>query len=82
MWGFVLQASGITIIMACGSERPESSSSSMALSIMAESLPPGVMMGKSFLMSSPNSGERSTDSRACIQLMLPLSVLISPLCAM
>ena len=68
--------------MACGSERPACTSNSSALSKAAESLPPGLMMGKSFLMSSPNSGEHSTDCRACIQFTLPRSVLISPLCAM
>ncbi len=65
--------------ITCGRLRPASVSSSTALSIIAESLPPGVMMGKSFLMSLPKSGEASTDWRACIQLILPRSVLISPL---
>ena len=43
--------------MACGRPRPDMTSSSSALSKAAESLPPGWMMGKSFLMSSPKSGE-------------------------
>ena len=54
--------------MACGRERPDMTSSSRALSKAAESLPPGSMMGKSFLISSPNSGEARTDWRACIQI--------------
>ena len=37
------------------------------------------MTGNNFLMSSPNSGDASTDCRACIQFMFPRSVLISPL---
>ena len=68
--------------MAWGSERPDMTSSSSALSKAAESLPLGWMMGNSFLMSSPNSGEARMDWRACIQLTLPRTVLISPLCAM
>ena len=65
--------------ITCGRLRPESVSSSTALSSMAESLPPAVMIGSSFLMSSPNRGDASTDCRAYIQFMLPRSVLISPL---
>jgi hypothetical protein len=40
------------------------------------------MIGRIFLMSSPNSGDGELALRACIQLMLPRSVLISPLWAM
>ena len=68
--------------MACGMSRPARYSSSSALSKLAESLPPGVTMGNSFWMSSPNSGDARIDWRAYIQFTLPLSVLISPLCAM
>ena len=74
--------SGIIIIIACGSERPASTSSSSVLSNIAESLPFGLMIGRIFLMSSPNTSDSNSASRACIQLMLPRSVLISPLCAM
>ena len=49
---------------------------------MTESLPSGAMMGRSFFISSPNNGDCNSDWRACIQLTLPFSVLISPLCAM
>ncbi len=62
--------------------RPAITSSSSALSNEAESLPPGAMMGNSFLISAPNKGDSSTDWRACIQFTLPRSVLISPLWAM
>ena len=41
--------SGIIIIMACGSERPASTSSSSVLSNIAESLPFGLMIGRIFL---------------------------------
>ncbi len=74
--------SGIIIMMACGSERPVSTSISSTLSNMAESLPASSMMGRILRMSSPNSSEANMLSRACIQLMLPRSVLISPLWAM
>ena len=65
--------------ITCGKLRPASVSSSTALSSIAESLPPAVMIGNSFLMSSPNSGDASTDCRAYIQFIFPRSVLISPL---
>ena len=73
------QASGISMDITCGMLRPANASSSTALSSMAESLPPAVMMGISFLMSSPNNGDASTDCRAYIQFIFPRSVLISPL---
>src|SRR4029079_10574254 len=49
----------------------------------AESGAWGVQSGKirSSLSSGPNRSETSCDSRARIQLRLPLTVLISPLCA-
>ena len=74
-------ASGIIIIIACGSERPASTSSSSTLSKLAESDPPGRTTGSTFCRSSPKSSEASCDSRARIQLTLPRSVLISPLWA-
>ncbi len=67
---------------ACGIERPESTMSSSTLSNIEESEPFGLMMGVIFLMSSPNTGDWNSASRARIQLMFPRSVLISPLCAM
>ena len=62
--------------------RPVASSNSIALSIAAVSLPPAVMIGKSFAKSSPNSVDVMASWRAVIQLMLPRSVLISPLWTM
>jgi hypothetical protein len=38
-------------------------------------------MGMTLLRSRPNSAEASCDSRARIQFLLPISVLISPLWA-
>ena len=73
-------ASGISIIMEWGRDLPVARSSSRALSKLAVSLCPGVMMGSSFFTSLPKIGEENIDSLAAIQLMLPRSVLISPLC--
>ena len=75
-------ASGIIIITACGSERPASMSSSSTLSNVAVSELPGGTIGMTFCRSPRNSLEASCDSRARIQLTLPMSVLISPLWAM
>ena len=69
-------------MMACGIERPESTINSSTLSNIEESEPFGFTMGVIFLMSSPNTGDWNSASRARIQLMLPRRVLISPLCAM
>jgi hypothetical protein len=73
--------SGIIIIIACGSDRPASTSSSSTLSNIPESLPSVSTTGMHFARSSPNSRDLNMLSRACIQLTLPRSVLISPLCA-
>ena len=75
-------ASGMSIIMACSSERPDASSASSALSSVAVSLWAGVIMGVSAAVSSPRMSERRDFSRAAIQLMLPCSVFISPLWTM
>ncbi len=82
MLSCLVQGSGIIIIIACGSERPASTISSSTLSNIEESLPFTLTIGASFFTSSPNSGDWNSASRARIQLMLPRSVLISPLCAM
>ena len=79
MWEFPSHASGIIIIMAWGSVRPVWTRNSSAWSKMAESLPSGLMMGNSFFRSVPNAADCMVFSRALIQLMLPRSVLISPL---
>ncbi len=76
-------ASGIIISTECGSERPPRCSSSRTSSKEAESEASGVQIGKIRSRSSrpPKRSETSCDSRATIQLRLPLTVLISPLCA-
>jgi hypothetical protein len=73
--------SGIIIIIACGSERPASIRSSSVLSNIPESLPLGLMIGRMSAMSAPNASHSKCASRACIQLALPRTVLISPLWA-
>jgi hypothetical protein len=52
------------------------------LSNIAESEPSVSTTVRIFCMSSLNSDEPIIDWRACIQLMFPRSVLISPLCEM
>ena len=52
------------------------------MSSEAESDCPAWTTGSSFFSSSPKSGEASDGSRAASALRLPLSALISPLCAM
>jgi len=79
MVGCCCQASGIIIMTASCSVRPVISRNSSALSNVPESEQSGSMMGKSFFSSGPNRSLCSTPSRACIQLMFPRSVLISPL---
>ena len=79
---FPLHGSGIIIRIACGSDRPVIVRNSSTLSNMAVSLPPSRITGSTFFRSSPSSSLSSSPSRARIQLMLPRSVLISPLCAM
>jgi len=72
---------GIIIITACGSDRPDITSSSRTLSKMAESLPASLMTGRNFSMSSPNSGEERFASRARIRLMFPRRRVDLPLWA-
>lgn len=74
------QASGTIIDIACGKDRPVSVRSSRTSSNEAESLAPGLTIGSSGAMS-PSSSLSSCDCRARIQLRLPRTVLISPLCA-
>ncbi len=81
MSGLPAHASGMSMAMTCGSERPDWYRNSTALSSEAESLPPGTITGNSLSISLPCSGLSSTDCRAFIQLTLPRMVLISPLCA-
>ena len=81
MAGLPAHGSGIIISTACGSVRPAMTRNSSTLSKVAVSLPPGVITGSTFCSSSPNTLDLSRPSRAFIQLALPRSVLISPLCA-
>ncbi len=74
-------ASGIIISTECGSERPPRCSSSRTSSKEAESEWSGVQIGKIRLRSPGILSVTSCDSRAVIQFRLPLTVLISPLCA-
>src|SRR5213595_598346 len=76
------QASGIIIMIECVLVRPDSHSSSATSSKDAGSEAPGVQIGYSSSGTSPRSVLASWDWRARIQLRLPLTVLISPLCAM
>ena len=76
-------ASGIIISTECGSERPPRWSSSRTSSKEAESEASGRTDREDPVeaLPSPKRSEASWDSRARIQLRLPLTVLISPLCA-
>src|SRR5204862_7351357 len=74
--------SGTIIITAWGNSRPASVNSSRTLSNIAESEPSVSITVRIFFRSLPKSLDRIIDCRACIQLMLPRSVLISPLCEM
>ena len=76
------QGCGIIIMIASVTSRPESSSISATSSKLAESEAPGVQIGNSSSGTSPSSSPASCDWRARIQLRLPFTVLISPLCAM
>ncbi|MNC95183.1 hypothetical protein D3C83_122380 [compost metagenome] len=75
------QGSGIIIMTAWATGRPARTRSSRVLSNIAESEPLGLMMGRILAMSSPKASDSKRASRACIQLMLPRRVLISPLWA-
>ncbi len=75
-------ASGIIISTECGSERPPRCRSSRTSSNEAESEASGVQIGKIRSRApAPKASVTSWDSRARIQARLPLTVLISPLCA-
>lgn len=77
------QASGMSIIITCGSDRPLMVSSSIMLSKQAESDCPSVTTGSSISISSfVKNGDLNTFSVVFNQLRLPCKVLISPLCAM
>ncbi len=87
MCSWFSHGSGIIISTACGSERPPMCSSSRHASKLAESLTVSSRIGSSRSIPRPpeSRGIRSvasSASRARIQLRLPRTVLISPLCAM
>ena len=75
-------ASGIIISTECGSDRPPRCSSSSTSSNEAESEPLASQIGNSRSRSPGIRSLASSSSRARIQLRLPCTVLISPLCAM
>jgi hypothetical protein len=79
MLSWLAQGSGIIIIMAWGRDRPANTRNSRQLSNMAESDPSVSTTGRRRFKSSPKTGDSSRAWRACIQLMLPRRVLISPL---
>ena len=79
MSGLSCHASGIISIIACAREYPPATSSSRALSKVAESEIPSRMIGHSLSRSSPRRGELMECRREFIQLMFPRMVLISPL---
>jgi hypothetical protein len=66
----------------CASDRPPRWSSSRHSSNEAVSLASMSMTGKILDRSPGSTSEASSASRARIQFRLPLTVLISPLCAM
>ena len=79
--GFLsLKLSGTRMAIACGSDSPLMMRNSNTLSRLAESLMPSCTMGRSGLMF-PRASLLSTLSLAFIHPLLPLMVLISPLCA-
>ena len=65
--------------MDSGNDRPVLSKNSSALSSPLVSEHSGSITGKSEAKSSPKSSLCIAPSRACIQFLLPLNVLISPL---
>ena len=81
MSGLPLHGSGIIISTACGSERPAMTRNSSTLSKVAVSLPPGRMTGSTLAQVVAEDARREQALAGRIQLMLPRSVLISPLWA-
>src|SRR5262245_42822467 len=78
---FLDHASGTRIVLAIGAERPARTSTSSTASSAAESDDPGWMIGLMSSCASPNAPDAILISWLRIQLALPRSVLISPLCA-
>ena len=76
---FFSQASGTSIIMTSGRERPVISRSSTIISMVAESDLPGSTMGRISRISSPNQSLFKSSSRDFMRDTLPRRVFISPL---
>ena len=72
----------MVIMTASGRSMPFITMNSKALSSMAESEPEVLMMGRILFMSSCMMGLEMDSSRASMASVLPLMVLISPLCRM
>jgi len=81
MLSWFCQASGISISMVSVIGRPASCSSSATSSRDCESEAPSEQMGNRSSGWRPSTGPDIEDWRARIQLRLPTTVLISPLCA-
>jgi hypothetical protein len=75
------QDSGTSIVLAIGADRPARTSTSNTASSAPESDAPCGMIGLMSSAMSPKVPLAMRISWLFIQLMLPLSVLISPLCA-
>ncbi len=75
------QASGTSIVLAIGALRPARTITSNTESSAAESLAPCGTIGLMSPAMSPNAPDAMRISWLFIQLTLPRSVLISPLCA-
>ena len=74
-------ASGTSIVLAIGAERPPRTSTSNTASSAPESDAPAGMIGLMSSALSPKAALAMRISWLRIQLMLPFSVLISPLWA-
>ena len=79
MLRLLLQGSGMVTMTAKGSSMPFMSRNSRVLSSMAESEPPWLTMGKTFVISSFRYLLLMVSSRASMVSTFPRMVLISPL---
>ena len=80
MFWLFSQGSGMVIMTARGRSMPFITMNSRALSSMAESEPAVLTMGRILPICAPMTGEAMDSSRASMASVLPLMVLISPLC--
>ena len=79
--GYFSHAWGIIIIDAWMGSRPDRTSSSIALSRLAESLPSAQITSRRRSILDPQTGDDSIGCRIVMAFRLPQRVLISPLCA-